>query len=68
MKKIICLLLLFLGTHLQAQPTGVAAASSSDAGTSNSWKYWTLAGGGLAVVAVGVLLVALNDGASSTSH
>jgi hypothetical protein len=49
------------------KPTGsVAAASTKTA--SSSWQNWVFAGAALAVAAVGVIVVALDEGHNPTSH
>jgi hypothetical protein len=41
---------------------GAAAAKSTQASRSDTWQNWIFAGGALCVVAVGVIIVAFNQG------
>lgn len=63
MKKVLFLFIFSLLSipGLWAQETGVGAASSAQAATSN-WQNWVFAGSALVTAAVGVAIIATNNG------
>jgi hypothetical protein len=70
MKKYISILILafFPLTHIHAEQIGSGAASGSAAAQSNNWKNWTFAATALAVAAIGIYIVSINQGASSPTE
>lgn len=57
MKKLVLTALVLLTASIQAQETGNAAVTSSDAGAGNNWDNWVFAGGSLAAAATGLIVL-----------
>ena len=71
MKKMIALItVLTLNTTipLSAEALGEGSASSVKAAQSTNWQNWTVAGVALVAAAIGIIVVATNNGSASNHH
>lgn len=69
MKKAIpsVLAISLLATSLAAQEPGTGAAQASNSGRSNAWQGWVFAGGAIAAVVAGVIVIATHRGSDQVN-
>lgn len=67
-KAIACFLALSLfGSSLAAQEPGAGAAQASNTGRNNAWQGWVFAGGAIAAVVAGVIVIATHSGSDQVN-
>ncbi len=61
------LALTLLGSSLAAQEPGSGAAQATNTGRNNAWQGWVFAGGALAAVVAGVIVIATHSGSDQVN-